>query len=84
MFVEVITIGSGGSGTIPDRLLNKCLAWVQCPAFPGYGGGSGNTGAITINGLDSYAPGYNGPAGPLPVASITGTSGDTVTIGVKP
>ena len=78
MLFASITIGSGGVGPIPDRLINRIVGYVQCPPPPG------NTAAITINGLDSYSPGYAGPGGPLPLASVTGTAGDVVTIGVHP
>lgn len=63
------------STATPDYIVNRRVAWVQCPAT--------NTAAVVINGEDEYGPGYNGPGSRLPLAGISGTNNDEITIVVE-
>lgn len=60
------------SGVVDDYIINRKVLRVFCDPT--------NLGAVTVNGEDSYGPGYFGPGSGVPLASITGTVGDKVTV----
>ena len=61
--------------TIDDYVMNRKLLRVQCDPT--------NLGPVTVNGNDSYGVGYFGPGSGAPLVSITGTTGDKVTVMVE-
>lgn len=70
---QFLTISA--STATPDYLINRRVQWVQCSPT--------NAGGVTINGNDSYGPGYNGPGSGVLLAGVSGTVGDKVTLVVE-